>query len=261
MKLTLEMTMKTHIPTGFGLGAALLLVILASPAHAASRTVKNLGGYVAGFYLNRTVDKSYGCGYDDHDRTDSLPLFQHHTVDLDIAQRRWWEPNSILNRCNGAEMGISILEGTHTTRMYHLPYENRYPTGFKLVKKADYRKGKEGVWLVEGGLPSEANRPLHGDLTLVLHGTVSWATVDYYTITRDFRSMDLSEANLTGANLSETDFRNANLIAANLSNANLRGADLRGADLWKAQLSGAYLLDVKTDHTTHCPNDQRGPCW
>lgn len=253
--------MKTLSPTRFGLGAALLLVALSSSAHAASITVKNLGGYVVWFGIDRWADRK-PCDPAVHDETRSLPALQHHTVDLD---KQWGiYQSSDLSRCNGASTYIRILNNPFTYDWYFLPYENRYPTGFKLVQKAKVVNGektKEAVWLVEGGLPGEANRPLHGDLTLVLRGSTSWATVDYYTITRDFRRMDLSGANLTGANLSETDFRNANLIEANLSKANLKGADLRGADLWKAQFSEAYLLDVKTDHTTRCPNDQRGPCW
>lgn len=177
---------------------------------------------------------------------------------------------------------------------YFLNYENRYPVGFRLVQKAKVVNGlkkKEAVWLVQGGFPSEANRPFYGDLLLTLRNTVWWATVDEYKVTRNFDHMDLSEANLSGANLggsslfqanlrganlSSADLRGtslseanlsganlsrADLTRANLSKANLSGVNLNGADLWLADVSGANLSGSQTNHTTQCPNGQMGPCW
>ena len=247
---TLELHLKTPTMHRVCLLAVLLLT-LPPTVQAASITVRNQGGYVASFAVkgcdrvNNVGDISYG-----QERTVILDTFTYLNTN---------------RTCPDTTLEIYVHTGLY---WYTLAYDNRYPTGFRRVK--------ESVWIVEGGLPSEANRPLLHDLLLVLQGTTGWATVGEYKVSRDlsratlyytdlsktnFSEANLNSAFLSGADLSNADLSDANLSYADLRKANLTDADLKGANLRLANLYEAILTYAKTDNTTKCPDGRMGPCW
>lgn len=217
------MNMQTIAPLRFGL-LAVGLFTLAPAVQAASITVDNQGGYQAGLIVeDECTDKT---------EKHYFALWQTRSVDLDEFTKA---------------SGCSKVKLTLQVAWYHLAYEDRYPTGF--------RRAREGVWVIEGGLPSEANRPFVKDLKLTLRGTTGWATMDRYRVTRDWRTLDFRSANLNEANLSEgfmarTTLVSANLVKANMSKALLAGAfmaeaNLSEADLERADLTGAYMFGAE----------------
>ncbi|MFM2006714.1 MAG: hypothetical protein RLZZ09_2369 [Pseudomonadota bacterium] len=213
--------MQTIAPFPLALLAFGLLLSLAPAVQAASITVDNQGGYQAGVIVEDDCTGKIEEHY--------FPIFQTRSVDLD----KFTEGS-----------GCSKVKLTLQVAWYQLAYEDRYPTGF--------RRAKKGVWIIEGGLHSGANRPLVEDLKITLSGTTWWATVSEYGVTRNWRELNFRSANLSGANLSggfmaKASLVSAKLVGANMSDAWLAGAYMAEADLSEsilehADLQGAYML-------------------